>query len=172
MLCDTLWCIWYDNVRDEINSTAHADVLTPQIIVIMSFSLWYYSILAMKCLVLSFWCDLVGYIDIVSYDMVSVCVYDRICTNEIPSSSYMHGCGLWYVASSGYIELAELTSVIESLGTTLTDEQARNIYTFIDLDGDGLVSREEFIMVYVTHFQYKNVDKKTKAKKMFALFDR
>lgn len=54
----------------------------------------------------------------------------------------------------------------------LTEEQARSIYAFIDLNGDGLVSREEFITVYITKFQYKNMDRKTKAKRMFEMFDR
>lgn len=76
------------------------------------------------------------------------------------------------IITSGFIELTEMKNVISSLGATLTDEQARAIYAFIDLNGDGFISREEFITVYITKFQYKNMDRHTKAKKMFELFDR
>jgi hypothetical protein len=65
-----------------------------------------------------------------------------------------------------------MKNVISSLGATLTDEQAKAIFAFVDLNGDGLISREEFITVYITKFQCKNMDRYAKAKKMFDMFDR
>ncbi|KAF3785707.1 Calmodulin [Nymphaea thermarum] len=48
---------------------------------------------------------------------------------------------------NGYISAEELRNVMINLGEKLTDEEARQMISEADTDGDGLVNYEEFVKI-------------------------
>merc|ERR1719181_550420 len=48
---------------------------------------------------------------------------------------------------SGFIDKAELRNVLQSLGTTLTDEELATLYVQMDPSGDGNIDFDEFVSV-------------------------
>ena len=74
---------------------------------------------------------------------------------------------------SGELEVDEVKELVGQLGTTLTDEEAKNLFQVMDADGSGSVDFKEFAMV-ILHQKAKgagNINYRELAEKMFAIFD-
>lgn len=54
-------------------------------------------------------------------------------------------------SNTGYISAADLRSLAETLGDTVTDEQLEQMISLADLDGDAKVSAEEFLHVFKSY---------------------
>ena len=78
-----------------------------------------------------------------------------------------------YMFLSGELEVDEVKELVGQLGTTLTDEEAKNLFQVMDADGSGSVDFKEFAMV-ILHQKAKgsgNINYRELAEKMFAIFD-
>ena len=75
---------------------------------------------------------------------------------------------------SGELDEGEVRELVEQLGMTLTDQEARNLFKVMDADGGGSVDFKEFATV-ILHQQNQrsgNVDYAKLADKMFDIFDK
>ena len=90
----------------------------------------------------------------------------------VRAHTYICTC-MTYVFLSGELEVDEVKELVGQLGTTLTDEEAKNLFQVMDADGSGSVDFKEFAMV-ILHQKAKgsgNINYRELAEKMFAIFD-
>jgi calmodulin len=72
---------------------------------------------------------------------------------------------------SGAITTAELSSLMESLGTPQDPAQLGVMIALLDANGDGDISKEEFIQWYSEQLEKNELDPEEMAKSMFSMFD-
>jgi Ca2+-binding EF-hand superfamily protein len=72
---------------------------------------------------------------------------------------------------SGEIQMDELEVVMKSLGYSLTHDQFTAMFNVLDLDGDGSITREEFIDWHVRNHDTLLISKREMAMTMFNIFD-
>lgn len=72
---------------------------------------------------------------------------------------------------SGEIQRDELEVVMKSLGYSLTHDQFSAMFRVLDLDGDGSITREEFINWHVRNHDTLLMSKREMAVTMFKIFD-
>ncbi len=73
---------------------------------------------------------------------------------------------------SGAISTDELQSLMESLGSPQDADQLSVMISLLDENGDGDISKEEFIQWYSDQLQKNKLDPHEMAKSMFSMFDK
>ncbi|GMH60646.1 hypothetical protein TL16_g03094 [Triparma laevis f. inornata] len=72
---------------------------------------------------------------------------------------------------SGAITTEELSQLMESLGSPQDPEQLKVMIALLDANGDGDISKEEFIQWYSEQLEKNELDPEEMAKSMFCMFD-
>jgi len=74
---------------------------------------------------------------------------------------------------SGEVDKEELTEMLKYMGVQVSNEQSAAIIQSLDRDGDGVISKEEFVRWHITYIsKHHKQDIKTLATKLFARFDK
>mmetsp|Transcript_3327 Transcript_3327/g.4673 ORF Transcript_3327/g.4673 Transcript_3327/m.4673 type:complete len:383 (-) Transcript_3327:269-1417(-) len=73
---------------------------------------------------------------------------------------------------SGQIDSHELRRLMISLGKTMDEFEAKEMLTMLDIDGDGQVSKEEFLLWHIKQLQHKEeLTPEQVADSLFSTFD-
>lgn len=89
---------------------------------------------------------------------------------EAEIADYQEAFSLFDEDDSGTITIKELESVMTSLGQNSTEAGLQNLINDVDIDGDGILDFNEFLMLMVDKSKY--VNKEYELIQAFRVFDR
>jgi len=72
--------------------------------------------------------------------------------------------------ASGYLSRDELENVMRGVGFSPTQEQVHQLIVALDLDGDGMVEKDEFLPSYKSHMGDDDTTIKERAQNLFKFF--
>jgi Ca2+-binding EF-hand superfamily protein len=79
---------------------------------------------------------------------------------------------LKFVFAEDGVSLEELTEMFKKFGMNLSEDDMKNIFKVLDVDGDGSVSKDELVHWKLSHTtSVRETDFKSMAKEIFDLFD-
>lgn len=74
-------------------------------------------------------------------------------------------------SGDGNISIEEFDSIMRSLGVQMSPERLNNMIAVLDVDGDGEVSKEEFLQWYADEMGEDDLTNKERALYLFKIFD-
>jgi len=72
--------------------------------------------------------------------------------------------------ATGYLSQDELENVMRGVGFSLSQEQVQQLIVALDLDGDGMVEKDEFLHWYKSHMGDDDTTIKERAQNLFKFF--